>query len=500
MSSIVCNPLLDSQKDSDTLNTNSDYCEEDDGYESSPKEIVRKVSFLNFIQAAQDVHRNHCAEKENAQLNNQAFKRSRQPTFGEKCDLNLSEESCYEHSLTKGKNSDTSCVPSVIGQNVELSFVSPVAEDINVMNNLPNVPPKFIPKNFNQPPNQGITVVQRSKVRYQEEDLFCDEELSKELISQDNYIQSEQDYNEYLENFHNLIHNDSENFGKISNISQYDQKLKSGEKTDFHDEVDDFIRCPFAYNDQSYETSNFELDQESFREDTPTEDLDCDEDCKPNCLPVLKIPRAFSINKSEIPTEKDVFDVEWSQFGKNLPEKSPVINKFMNMEFRSITPNTKGMLNQPKTRKNSDEKLYFTFRKSSTDSYHRPVPSRIAIPPKLNRNEGNIKIEETPVNHNKDNKFSLINRTPESLSKMSPMMKKSYPKLYQNSIENSSKKTRNLQNQNSLYSLNPRQNSSKIKFCFPQRTNTLCISSSLRPAFKRLRLSQIKNNVISNLK
>lgn len=203
----------------------------------------------------------------------------------------------FEHSLMKGKQSDISCQPSVPGPAVDLSFASPHSDDSKYIIDYRGTPMKPLAPVQESTIRKSIFVVERNRMPSQPDNpLICDEELIDDMISPNvSHLQNSSKKNDlcHLPAFNqDFIRNESERFGPISDISLFEQKLKSDEKTDCR-EYDEFIRCGFNYEDfgQRLE-SKFELEVEydSFREDTP-DDLDMDEDCRPNNLPTFKIPK-----------------------------------------------------------------------------------------------------------------------------------------------------------------------------------------------------------------
>ena len=274
----------------------------------------------------------------------------------------------------KGKQIDTSWVPSVPGPAVELSFTSPKSDDTKLQYGCYSTPNKAVNEVEEKKTKKSIFVVERNKAQLNtENDLICEEELSEEVltpgISQNkhSFINKNEDY--YLPNFNqNIVRNDSERFGLISDISQNDNKLRSDEKTNFTEEVYDFIRCGFEYDDTEDKIDKdlqYEEQRESLHEDPLTDECDLDENCKPNFLPTLKTPKAWAFNKFDIPTEKNVFDIEWQDVERNIVKKSPVVHRTKKIDFKWVTPSNHKNSSSKKTGALMTDDEYFTFRRAS---------------------------------------------------------------------------------------------------------------------------------------
>jgi hypothetical protein len=332
----------------------------------------------------------------------------------------------------KGKQMDVTCQPSVPGPSVNLSFASPISDDAKFTIDYKGTPMKPLPPVNKSSIKQSIFVVERNRApTLPDNELICDEELVEELISP-NISQfptsTKHDDLCHLPVFNQeMIRNESERFGPISDISLFEQKLRSDEKTECR-EYDEFIRCGFNYDDFGQRLdSRFELEveYETFREDTP-DDMDMDENCRPNDLPTFKFPKKSAFVSQEIPPELDVFDIRKVSIERNLIRESAVCvkNRLGNYKLKQASP-TKGLL-KPEPCFNDDG--YFTFRRVSighTDQ-RSSMYSTSSINEKLSRL--NINACKTTFVDN-SSRFSKNNRTPESLSKMSPMLKRTYSKL-----------------------------------------------------------------------
>jgi hypothetical protein len=334
----------------------------------------------------------------------------------------------------KGKQIDASCHPSVPGPSVNLSFASPISDDTKFTIDYKRTPMKPLPSVHNSSIKQSIFVVERNRVStLPDNELICDEELVEDLISPDISQLPDSTKHDYLCHLpvfnQEMIRNESERFGPISDISLFEQKLRSDEKTECR-EYDEFIRCGFNYDDFGQRLdSRFELEveYETFREDTP-DDMDMDENCTPNDLPTFKFPKKSVFGSQEIPPKLDVFDVRKVNIERNLTRDSAVYvkNRLSNYNPKQASA-SKGLL-KPDPCFNDDG--YFTFRRVSighTDQ-RSSMYSASSIKEKLSKL--NINASKTTYVDN-SSRFSKDKRTPESLSKMSPMLKRTYSKLFE---------------------------------------------------------------------
>jgi hypothetical protein len=390
----------------------------------------------------------------------------------------------FQHSLTCNKPTPSSSphhVPSVPGP-VHLSFTS--------MLPTPSQPP--------QDASPASSILPRIHVVQREEDALKWEEVLEEM-------------SENVDGFAGVY---SERFGGISEIE--------GDPRGEEDEgFEEFIRLGKKYEDMGEDLDMDFWVGQAFTEDSRAEDMSIDEEWRPNHLPSIKKPKKGAFKGSDIAQERCVFETIDNGIDRKVIKKQPTIRRSKPKDYIYPFQTQETLSNMIKQDACFSDDGYFTFRRISfktSEQFQSSTISSNSIQDHLTR----LRIT-TPTNPEKISvisRFGKVNRTPESLWKMSPMLKRSSPSTLLHNLPKDSMFKQSFKSSRNLISRQVTPSATK-EICRPKvigrnlwiqkRTETLSISSSIlggrkkgkkmkREDEKRVRLEGVKQMVLQRLR